>query len=280
MAAITQSEFDRIIEELICTQPARYDALCAAAKKLVSGKLARKCAQSPALARTCTAEDLLSEVYIRLIKSAIPGFFYRTEELNRDVEGFCRWVYTIAGNLCIDHIKAASLRYTLPLDAPLDDVELYLQIPDPDAQAAFSPDADAGALRVAFESVLDMDIQVYKVLTWVAQAVLILSEDVTKIESNALLIERYENMTLEEMWASVRRCAQTIPWLKISEKSEARLRKTLSLPFNENRRYGEMRYSDFYMKKGAKASISDWVNRINAGLRRNLYGTSEYKRCD
>ncbi len=276
MAAITQSEFDRIVEELICTKPARYDALCDAAKKLVGAKLTRKCAQSPALARVCTPEDLLSEVYIRLIKNAVPGFFFRTEEMNRDIDGFCRWVYTIAGNLCIDHIKAASSRYTLPVDAPLDDDELYLQIPDPDAEAAFCAEPDVDTLRAAFEAVLDMDIQVYKVLTWIAQAVLILSEDVSKIESNALLIERYENMTLEEMWASVRRCAQNIPWMKISKESEERLRKIFLLPFNESRRYGEMKYSDFYMKKGAKASISDWVNRINAGLRRKLYGTSEY----
>ena len=276
MAAITQSEFDRIVEELICTKPARYDALCAAAKKLVGTKLARKCAQSPALARVCTPEDLLSEVYIRLIKSAVPGFFFRTEEINLDIDGFCRWVYTIAGNLCIDYIKVSSSRYTLPIDAPLDDDEFYLQIPDPDAEAAFCAEPDIDTLRAAFEAVLDMDIQVYKALTWIAQAVLILSEDVSKIESNALLVERYENMTLEEMWASVRRCAQNIPWMKISKESEERLRKIFLLPFNESRRYGEMKYSDFYMKKGAKASISDWVNRINAGLRRKLYGTSEY----
>ena len=32
---------------------------------------------------------------------------------------------------------------------------------------------------------------------------------------------------------------------------------------DDGRRMGEKVYSDFYMKKGAKASISDWVNLMN-----------------
>lgn len=271
MAAITQSEFDTIVKELIETKPARYDALCAAANRLLLKKLERKVASTPALARCCTAEDLLSEVYIRLIKCAIPNFFLRGETLNNDPEGFCRWVYTVAGNLCRDKCRSSAARQTVALDADPDDEDApYLQIADPDAELPFEPDDSIETLRAAFERVLDMDVQVYKILTWAAQAVIILTADVSKIESNDLLVRAFEKMTLFEMWSAVTAASETIPWLKIGREADLRLRKMLETPFKKDVRYGDMVYADFFMKKGAKASISDWVNRINSGLKEKL----------
>lgn len=271
MTACTQEEFDLIVRELTVEKPARYDALCAFAERLLLRKLERKVASTPALARCCTAEDLLSEVYIRLIKCTIPNFLYRGDTLNNDPEGFARWVYTVAGNICRDKCRSSAARQTVALDADPDDEDApYLQIADPDAELPFEPDESTDMLRAAFERVLDMDVQVYKIITWVAQAVLILSADVTKIQSNELLISAYAQMTLAEMWASVTAASARIPWLKISMDADARLRKILATPFSKDVRYGDMVYADFFMKKGAKASISDWVNRINAGLKEKL----------
>lgn len=272
MNSITQFEFDGIVTELLETRPAKYDALCAAAEKLLSGTLRRKFASTPALARVCTYEDVLSEVYIRLIKSAVPCFFLRGETLNDDPNGFCRFVYTVAANICKDKLRSPSAAFVTSLDGAYDDEDdsPLLQIADSSADTPFETVENTETLRAAFETVLDMDVQVYKVLTWVAQAVMILSEGVTKIESNDRLIERFETMTLDEMWDAVRAASGRIPWLRLGEEAEMRLRKMLDTPFNKNVRYGDMRYADFYMKKGAKASISDWVNRINAGIRREM----------
>lgn len=84
------------------------------------------------------------------------------------------------------------------------------------------------------------------------------------------MIRAYEHMTLSEMWASVTAASARIPWLKISTAADDRLRKMLAAPFSKDVRYGDMVYADFFMKKGAKASISDWVNRINSGLKEKL----------
>lgn len=212
MTALTQAEFDRIVYELTVEKPARYDALCALAERLLLKKLERKVAATPALARCCTAEDLLSEVYIRLIKCTIPNFLYRTDNLNNDPDGFAKWVYTVAGNICRDKCRSAAARPTVALDAdPEDDEAPYLQIADPDAELPFSPDADTDTLRAAFERVLNLDVQVYKIITWVAQAVIILAADVTKIRSNELLIDAYAEMTLFEMWDAVSKAATCIP---------------------------------------------------------------------
>lgn len=271
MTALTQVEFDRIVYELTVEKPARYDALCALAERLLLKKLERKVATTPALARCCTAEDLLSDVYIRLIKCTISNFLYRTDSLNNDPEGFVKWIYTVAGNICRDKCRSAAARSTVALDAdPEDENAPCLQISDPDAELPFSPDVDTDTLRMAFERVLNLDVQVYKIITWVAQAVIILTADVSKICSNELLVSSYAGMTLFEMWNAVSSMAAHIPWLQIGDEADARLRKMLETPFNQNVRYGDMLYADFFMKKGAKASISDWVNRINSGLKEKL----------
>ncbi len=267
MISLTKEEFDQIVVELLETKPVQYDALCAAAEKLLTKPLRRKCAEVPALAGVCTPEDLLSEVYIRLIQCAIPNFFLRTDTVNRDREGFCRWVYTVAANICRDKIRFSVSHSSMPLEND-DEDSIPLQIADPSAEKPFAAAENAEMLRSAFSTVLGSDIQIYKVITWVAQAVMILSEGVSKIESNDLLIKRYESMSLDRMWEEIRRASEKLPWLRLGREEDLRVRKMLDAPFKENIRYGDMRYSDFYMKKGAKASISDWVNRINAVIRR------------
>ncbi len=269
MIALTTEEFDRIVFELLESKPVQYDALCAAAEKLLKKPLRRKCAEIPALGSVCTYEDLLSETYIRLIKCAIPNFFLRTDTPNLDREGFCRFVYTVAANICRDRIRFSVSHAALPLETDAEEDSAPLQIADPAAEKPFSAAENMEALREAFAIVLSSDTQIYKMITWLAQAVLILSEGVSKIESNDLLVERYENMTLDRMWEEICYAAKGLPWLRITEKSAMHVRKMLDAPFKENVRYGEMRYRDFYMKKGAKASISDWVNRINAVIRRD-----------
>lgn len=55
-----------------------------------------------------TAEDLLQETFMRVVKSA-PDW--------RPSAKFSTWLYTIARNLCIDHARAARHRNALSLDA-------------------------------------------------------------------------------------------------------------------------------------------------------------------
>jgi RNA polymerase sigma-70 factor, ECF subfamily len=56
-----------------------------------------------------TAEDLLQEVFLRVIKSADEW---------RGAAKFSTWLYTIARNLCVDHARRAVHRNAASLDGP------------------------------------------------------------------------------------------------------------------------------------------------------------------
>ena len=57
-----------------------------------------------------TAEDIVQEVFVRVIESS--GSFKHEAR-------FSTWVYTIARNLCIDHLRKMSLRRHPSLDEPV-----------------------------------------------------------------------------------------------------------------------------------------------------------------
>ena len=80
-----------------------------------------------------TAEDLLQEVFLRVIKSADEW---------RGAAKFSTWLYTIARNLCVDHARRAVHRDAASLDGPAHagadaDATLHDRIPStgPGAEA-------------------------------------------------------------------------------------------------------------------------------------------------
>ena len=63
------------------------------------------------VADAATAEDLLQEVFLRVVKSADEW---------RGAAKFSTWLYTIARNLCVDQTRRRKHRKHASLDAPMD----------------------------------------------------------------------------------------------------------------------------------------------------------------
>ena len=153
--------------------------------------------------------------------------------------------------------------------------------------AANDVDEDAEAridkLKEAFSIVISADVNVYKVLTWLAQFIFILDADVTKIQSNELIIAAYGDKTLYEMYDMILSASKEISWITISEAQNERILEALQKKRIDDVSYGETKYSDFFMKHNGevsgKKSISDWVNRINGMVRKNMdpQGTASKK---
>ncbi len=86
--------------------PAAFELLLARHERKVWNFL-RRSVGDPTL-----AEDLLQEVFLRVIKAHADNFDWRGEAR------FRTWVYAIARNLCIDHSRRAVHRDARSLDAP------------------------------------------------------------------------------------------------------------------------------------------------------------------
>lgn len=264
----TTEEFNIMLEEMLGGDMASHDMLCTILEKSLRPAVNRWCRANELLYGQ--ADDIMQEIHARIIKTCIPFFLLREDmggRVNNDPEGFRKWIFTVARNITQDYLT----------DLQVDDNNL-LPIEDgaevPDSQGAIDArEAEAArieTLKKAFSIAIDADAKVYIVLTWLAQSILMIDLDVSKIRSNDLIVEKFERMTLAEMYGALLLWAERIPWLTFTDRQNDRICAALEAPYDGTRTYGEVEYRTFFMKKGGKASISDWVNRMNNRIMRGM----------
>lgn len=267
----TKEEFDTMVRELLCQDPVSFDMLCHIAGKTLRPTVENWCAGDMYLRNRNFEEDIMQNIYIRLIQTTVPNFLLHesiTGAYNDNPEGFEDWMFTVAKNIKRDFatdIRKNNFR-TVDMEDPLIET-----LPDGSNSAEDSSEY-IERLEKAFNRVLSADVSVYKVLTWLAQSLFMLEHNVTKIQSNELILSAFSNKTLNDMYDMLLTWSDRIPWLTITEVQKAKIRGALRKKGRDGVSYGETQYKAFFMKyKGepsGKKSISDWMNRMNDLLRR------------
>lgn len=267
MRTFSDGEFRQMTVELLCDETPRFDTLCLLADKTLRHSVCRWCAEDAALAGGRYEDDIMQETLLRLIRCVVSGFLLRDGpdgEINDDPDGFYRWMFTVARNVKRDFSnRVRKVGFTV---RTFEEGEEDL-IPD-DTPTADGNACDRELLRRAVAVVLDADVHVCKVLTWLAQCLFMIRADLSRIRANDKILREFENKTLYEMRDLLAVAATEIPWLSVSKEQFRKIDRELDRPFSDNRKTGEIRYKEFFMKKGGKATISDWVNRINSLIRR------------
>jgi hypothetical protein len=259
----TQTEFDIMVRQLLCDDAVSFEMLCQIADKTLSHRVALWCRQDDCLRGRGYEEDLMQEIHLRLMKTTVSHFLLQSEGVNNDPQGFRGWLITVAKNLKRDFSDRVRLRDFKTRE--LDVLENVAAVENDDAHRI-------ERLREAFDVAVSADVGIYKILTWMAQFVFILGTGVTKIQSNELIIETFENKTLNEMYDMILSAAEQIPWLAVTADQNKKIRAALQEKRTGNSTYGQAKYREFFMKSNGaaapKKSISDWINRMNDGIRR------------
>lgn len=260
---IARDKFDRMLHELFRQRPMSFDTLCEIAREELSKLVRDWCYRDKALGLQ-EAEDVMTDIQIRLIQTAVSGFFLRggTEAVNDDPVGFLKWMTAVAKNVKNDAASRARRQKGM------------LSAVDPETvcdEEAFADkiclsDEKTERLSLAFEIALTADTKVCKVLTWVAQNLFLYTLDGKSGQKPVdAVLSAFQERSLFEMFSEILRASEQIPWLCISESQRERIFCQLCLPYENDteRRMGDVCYSEYFMKKGGKATISDWVNRMN-----------------
>ena len=245
--------------------------LCHIAEKTLENKVKYWCSNDTALRNRGCEEDIMQEIYLRLIKTTVSGFLLKKSVngvYNNDPEGFEDWLFRVARNIKKDfanRIRGRDIK-TESLD------ELESQWLSERQQEELERRIER--LGKAFDIVMAADASVYKVLSWLAQFLFILDRNITKIQSADEIIAAFEHTTLNEMYEKLRAVARRIPWVQITQSQDEKLRKALDKPWDGECTYGQVEFCMFFMKHNAqvagKKSISDWSNRMNTLIRREL----------
>jgi RNA polymerase sigma-70 factor (ECF subfamily) len=97
------------------------------------------------------AEDLVQDIFVRIIENA--GSFKHEAR-------FTTWAYTIARNLCVDHMRKASYRRHASLEQKADGenadgLSIAEKVSDPHPRASTERAAAAGEIQIAIVAAVD-----------------------------------------------------------------------------------------------------------------------------
>ncbi len=261
MRRFTDEEFETMVSELTDPAHSSFHMLCVIADKSLRSWVKHRCATDSALAGRGVEDDIMQDIFIRLIKTTLVSFLLKNDgngETNRHPDKFKSWMFKVAERIVLDTRKALIRKDNRAHHFGGDE---DWQFPD-DPGEPENELCRRETLAAAFAVVLDADVKVCKVLTWLAQSLFILKYDLTRIQSNAVVIAAFSEKTLFEMRDSLFACAADFDWLVITPAQQERIERALCAEY-EGKPIGEYRYREFFMKRGGKASISDWVNRMD-----------------
>lgn len=265
----TEQEFDIMVKELTEGETASFAMLCHIADKTLKPSVEKWCRYNSSLRGRECEMDIMQDIHIKLILNTVDKFLFKEDvtKVNRDPLGFQRWMFTLASRTYIDYAKANSVgdKRSFQLDEAIgiemtDDVD--------------SKEYAVEELKVAFETIMEANTKVYKVLTWVAQFVFyIVYSDLRKGPTNDI-VSVFSDKTLFEMYDMLMLLAEQIDWLELKDEHKAAIMQELKKPTKSGVAYGDVRYREFYMlykgeKSGVK-SVSDWNNRLNNKAREAL----------
>lgn len=139
---------------------------------------------------------------------------------NDNPEGFEDWIFRVAENLKRDFANRVRNR-----DFKTEDIDnpVIGDISSDDYIDGCESEERIERLKQAFFIVLSSDVGVYKVLTWLAQFVFILDENVTKIKSNELIIAAFEEKTLYDMYDMLLNASKKIPWIVVTKEQNEKI---------------------------------------------------------
>ncbi len=265
MTTVTNEEFDKIVNEILVQEPSSFDTLYAVATRVLRGRV-RSCCRG---ANKRYEEDLMAEICIELQNDIVTQFLCNqnaVDGVNYDPVGFRKWLFTYANRRICDFFRARKrdkknkTACNAMIADEADDVKTY-----------HMRQGQIAMLMESFDYVLELDMAIYKKLTWLLTSLLVLGGGFDKKDTSAFIEKTYSQYPLYIMWDTCLTMMQEIYWIRITASQRKTVENELSsLTPRGDITYGESRYEEFFMTKGGRATVSDWVYRINTELKREL----------
>lgn len=260
LRVFTDEEFYQMICEVDCDNP-KYDTLCMIADKVLKPTAIKWCTGGILRGRY-TSEDLMHDIHVRLMITIVTGFLRNERsggDINNNPDGFNSWLFEVAHNLIFDKTKKTKSKQGKDVKYEAADKELHYLDEDFDEEEEIRQQA----LSKAFNIVLNSDRKVYITLTWIAQSLFVIQYDLKRPEATEKIIKEFQSKSLFDMWKIILAFSKQVPWLIVTPAQRQRISTALCSPMKDDILLGEVRYEEFFMSKGDKQTISDWVNRID-----------------
>lgn len=269
---ISNEEFQIMVDELLVQNPPSSEMLAYIAERHLRSWVRKWCAEDTVLSGRGFEDDIMQLIHLRLMKTVVSKFLLKEVTngcINYDPKGFEGWLHTVGRNITRDYADAVRRR-------DFRSVEVYDNLTDSEYDKIETSEEKIEKLQEAFSIAVASNKRIYIVLTWMSEYIFMLSLDISKIKANDIVLAQFENTTLFEMNDMLMSAAKKIPWLNVTGEQRDMISGALNKSWDNDRVWGEVKFSEFLMKKGGKKAISDWMNRMNNYIKRVMEnGTSE-----
>lgn len=260
-----ENYMDKIVEEVVFTTPSQFDTLLFFVDKLCKARVEYLCFHNDALKSGGFEDDIMQNIRCRVVKYSERNFFCRAdrEGVNNNPAELKKWLSTVTTNCVKDCAKKVRKRRFKETDE--DEAGNISVFPKNNANEYV-----IDKIYQSLDIVIFADVKIYKTLCWIAMAEFMIVLNATKIKVTDLIVEKFSDMPLEAMYSFLKKTSSYIPWINISENQDMHIREKLNALNKEGKRFGSLNFGSFYMEKGAKKSISDWLNRMNSLVKKKV----------
>ncbi|MBE6686669.1 MAG: hypothetical protein E7591_05490 [Ruminococcaceae bacterium] len=268
----TKEEFDIMIDEMLNREQCCKDMLTVILDKTLDKFIKSWCYKAKIKYNIDLSEDAKTYIYIHFYETVIPKFLLKNGingPVNYDPEGFSHWLCRVAKRTFINFMKE-ELLFSSRVISTDDELLKFITAEVIGLEKNLDEAETRQRLRKIFSIVINLRMSIYKKLTWLLEFLLIINHNSKKIEANRIMEKVFSDKSLFSMYCTVLVLIENIPWLSITEEEKAVLIAGLEKSYDENQKYADVKYSEFYMKKGPISSISDWINRVNDMIKKEL----------
>ncbi len=264
--------YEALVNDVCAKETPEYDRLCVFVYALLNKSVRKLCYNNKGLKKGIDHDDVMQEIVIHIAKQSEDYFFKPVNgETTKTCKEYKAWCRKTAVNYfrtyCLASEKARETQ--LNTDIKTEGVEPPAGNPDDVIDREENLREDRQEIGSCFDIVLSLKSNPHIVLTWLSVSLFMIEYDISKIQSTHLLVDTFSNFTLSDMLTVILDISSHTDWLEISEKQEAEQRlKLMKTDSDTGKMLGDMKYSDFYMKKGPEMSVSDWVNRVNEQIKK------------
>jgi len=283
--AISDEEYQVILQEMTGGEFACYDTLLAAAQRLIEPYCKSRCG-----ATTDAWEEIRQEALFRIFRGCENSFFYGNLQEEKGAVALTRWIYRVTAN-CLKDYWASAKRQSegrlallsailqqngIPADLDEDGLRLAGWRVTEDAPREHGLYASATGLEdgqdavkdrvaAAFETILKTRAELHVVLAWLAVNLLIYIQEVPRHEA----VEQVagSDCTLTQWMQCILLQTQQIDWLRLEPAAFYPLAQRLEETGPGGKLLGDCRFSDF-TSENVRTFLSKAISKRNANLRK------------
>ena len=255
--------YSELVYDICSREVPKYDKLAVFLYDLLSNRVKSWCRDDSILSGGRHYEDIMHEIQIRIIKKCEFYFFKPVDgKTDKTYEEFKAWCIKVGKYYFYSYCVKNNRKKEIAKALEINDESGY----DPIAESIDKKEKaenDRKKIKESFAVVLDLKSSPHIILTWLSVSLFMSMFDMTKIKSTHFLVEKFSERTLDEMFEFITRVILLLEWLDFDVTHLETQKKKLDVIHKDTgKRIGSMMYSEFYMKKGPEASISDWFNRV------------------